>query len=89
MRQCMGPKKVARYRRDTGLPLRAILVRGGTEHRKDLCLEDGSIVHLFSDGEMVMADGISCRADRSFSANEKAEVLQLIIAWNEAKFTAD
>ena len=46
----MGEKKVAKLREQTGLPVIAVLVRGGTEHRKDLCLEDGSVVHLYSDG---------------------------------------
>lgn len=52
MRQCLGPKKVARLRQATGLPVVAVLVRGGTSHVKDLCLEDGSIVCLHRDGTL-------------------------------------
>lgn len=52
MRQQLGPKKVARLRKETGLPIVAVLVRGGTGHRRDLCLEDGSVVCLYRDGTM-------------------------------------
>ncbi len=55
-RQQMGEKKVSRWREQTGLPVIAVLVRGGTNHRKDLCLEDGSVVHMFSDGTMEKSD---------------------------------
>lgn len=27
-----------------------VMVRGNTEHRKDICLEDGSILNLWPDG---------------------------------------
>ena len=43
MRQRLSEKKVAKIRALTGLPVFAVLVRGGTDHRKDLCLEDGRI----------------------------------------------
>ena len=52
MRCRVGPKKVARYRKHTGLPVLTAFVRGGTEHRIDLCLDDGSIMHWFKDGRM-------------------------------------
>lgn len=52
MRQLLGPKKVAKLRRETGLPIVKVMVRGGTDHRRDLCLEDGRIVHLWNDGTM-------------------------------------
>lgn len=55
-RQTLGPKKVDKLRRQTGLPVVAVLVRGGTEHRKDLCLADGSVVHLYSDGTLERSD---------------------------------
>ena len=41
----IGEKKVALYRKKTGLLVVAALVRGGTDHRIDLCLEDGGVVH--------------------------------------------
>ncbi len=40
----------------TGLPIVKVMVRGGTGHRKDLCLKDGSIVHLYPDGTMEKSD---------------------------------
>ena len=46
----MSVKKVAKIRKETGLPIVKIMVRGGTEHRKDLCLEDGTIKCLWPDG---------------------------------------
>ena len=45
MRQRVSEKTVRRYARETGLPVEFALVRGGTDHRIDLCLIDGSIVH--------------------------------------------
>lgn len=45
-RQRMGAKKIAKLRLQTGLPITAVFVRGGTGHRKDLCLEDGSIMFI-------------------------------------------
>jgi hypothetical protein len=44
MRQTVGPKKIARYRRETGLPVVKALVRGDTHHRIDLYLEDGTVM---------------------------------------------
>jgi endonuclease V-like protein UPF0215 family len=49
-RQRLSEKNVAKLRKETGLPVIAVLVRGGTAHRKDLCLEDGSVVRLYADG---------------------------------------
>lgn len=51
MRQLLGEKKTRRLRQQTGLPIAFVKVRGNTEHRKDLYLEDGTIVHLWPDGE--------------------------------------
>ena len=50
MRQLMSHKKVAMLRAKFDLPIVAVLVRGGTNHRKDLCLDDGTIVCLWPDG---------------------------------------
>ena len=52
MRQLMSTKNAAKYAKKLGLPIVKILVRGGTGHRKDLCMEDGSIVCLWPDGTM-------------------------------------
>lgn len=43
-RQWVRAKKVRKYAKATGLPVVRALVRGGTDHRVDLCLEDGSVV---------------------------------------------
>lgn len=55
-RQKLGKKKLAKLRNETGLPIIAVLVRGGTDHRKDLCLEGGKVIHLFNDGTMQESD---------------------------------
>lgn len=52
----MGRKKVLAIRRSTGLPVCGVLVRGGTDHRKDLLLEDGTIAHLYRDGKLELSD---------------------------------
>jgi hypothetical protein len=56
MRQRMSEKNAMKYAKKLGLPIIRILVRGNTDHRKDLCLEDGSILHLFPDGHMEKSD---------------------------------
>lgn len=52
VRQRLGKKKVEKLKQKTGLDIVGVLVRGNTEHRKDLCLRDGTITCLFPDGEM-------------------------------------
>lgn len=52
MRQKLSKKKVEKLKLETGLNVVEVLVRGGTDHRKDLCLSDGSIMHLYKDGTM-------------------------------------
>lgn len=72
MRQLLGTKKVKRLAAETGLPIVKVMVRGGTDHRKDLCLEDGSIVSLYRDG--TMENDPTCRwrvADQTSSALHK------------------
>lgn len=56
MRQRLGRRKVLALRRQTGLPIVAVLVRGGTEHRRDLCFDDGSVVSVFNDGTTEKSD---------------------------------
>lgn len=56
MRQKMSKKNVEKLAKELNLPIEQILVRGGTNHRKDLCLEDGSIICLFQNGELVKTD---------------------------------
>lgn len=50
MRQKLGAKKIAKLKRELGLNIVKVLVRGGTDHRKDLFLPDGSVMYLFKDG---------------------------------------
>lgn len=53
MRNLIGPKKTERYRKLTGLLVVKAMTRGNTDHRIDLCLEDGSIASLYKNGEIV------------------------------------
>lgn len=50
MRCSLGTKKVLQLRARTGLPVVHAQVRGGTDHRIDLLLEGGMVVHLYKDG---------------------------------------
>lgn len=50
MRNRIGAKKVKKLCEKTGLPVVTALTRGGTDHRIDLCLKGGSVVHLYKDG---------------------------------------
>ena len=59
MRQNLGEKKVRKLKGELKLPIVHVLVRGGTDHRRDLCLEDGSIIYLFKDGTMEKAENLS------------------------------
>lgn len=43
-RQRLGAKKVAQLARRLGLPIIGVFVRGGTDHRQDLCLPGGRIL---------------------------------------------
>ena len=56
MRQVMSEKNCAKIRNKTGLPIQWVVVRGGTDHRKDLYLIGGSIKHLWPDGEITDPD---------------------------------
>jgi hypothetical protein len=51
-RQRLGLKKTLRLRQQTGLPVVRVLVRGGTNHSRDLLLSTGHIVMLSRDGSM-------------------------------------
>lgn len=51
-RQLLSHRKVRRLRQQTGLPVVAVQVRGGSGHRRDLCLADGRVILLFQDGSM-------------------------------------
>jgi len=52
MRQLLSDKKVMELKQQTDLPIIAVSVRGGEDHTRHLCLDDGSIVILFKDGTM-------------------------------------
>ena len=52
MRQRMSDKNVARLAAKTGLDLVGVYVRGGTDHRKDLCVRGGGIKCLWPDGTL-------------------------------------
>lgn len=56
MARCrVGQKKIKKYKKQTGLPVLTALVRGGTDHRIDLCLDDGSVMYWYKDGSMEKA----------------------------------
>jgi len=52
MRQTLGKKKIAFYKKKTGLPVVGGMVRGDTDHRVDLLLEDGLVAWLYKNGEI-------------------------------------
>ena len=47
----MSERNVKKLAKKLQLPIKRVLVRGGTSHRKDLWLEDGTILHYWPDGE--------------------------------------
>ena len=52
-RQQLGKRKVLSLREQfPELDIIAALVRGGTDHRIDLCLRDNRVFHLFKDGSL-------------------------------------
>lgn len=52
MRCVIGNKKVKKLCDKTGLPILTAMTRGGTGHRIDLCLSDGSMKELYPDGSI-------------------------------------
>ncbi len=56
VRQHLSKKKVARLAAHTGFDVVYVLVRGGTDHRQDLCLRDGSIIYFWRGSNDVMED---------------------------------
>ena len=52
MRCVIGPKKVRRLAKRTGLPVVRAMTRGGTDHRIDLFLGDGRTMMLWPTGEL-------------------------------------
>lgn len=61
-RQMLAPRKVAALRTATGLPVVAVAVRGNTDHRRDLWLEDGTITYLHRDGTLEPSEHRHSRA---------------------------
>ena len=53
MRQSMNPKNIKKYSKKYSLDIVKIFVRGGTNHRKDLCLSDGTVTCLYPDGSLI------------------------------------
>lgn len=52
MRQALSKKRTTILAAELNLPILSVMVRGNTDHRRDLFLEDGSIVMLYKDGTM-------------------------------------
>jgi len=76
MRQSLNKKNTRRIAQKTGLPVEQVLVRGGTDHRKDLLLNNGVVVHYLKDGSLVISD-ITCGSP---STNDYEEVKKQIEA---------
>lgn len=51
-RQTLNEKKVNKLRLKTGLDIVKVLVRGGTDHRLDLCIKGGEIISMYKDGTL-------------------------------------
>lgn len=51
-RQRLSDKNVRKLAMRLELPITKVLVRGGTDHRKDLFLEDGAILSYWPDGTL-------------------------------------
>jgi len=49
-RQTLNKTKVQKLIKETGLDIEKVMVRGNTNHRKDLCLSDGTISRMYKDG---------------------------------------
>lgn len=45
-----NPKTLAKIASIVGQPIAHAVTRGGTDHRVDACLPDGSILHVYKDG---------------------------------------
>ena len=60
MRQRLSEKNVSRLAGKLGLDIMKVLVRGGTGHRRDLILRDGSMKHLWPDGRIEDSDDGCC-----------------------------
>jgi len=59
-RQRLGEKKTRQLRERLGLPIVVVLVRGGTDHRQDLCLADGTIRYYWPQtGDLLLAENIT------------------------------
>ncbi len=52
MRCNVGPRKIARYRRETGLDIVAADVRGGTHHVIRLWIAGGRFMYWHPDGRL-------------------------------------
>lgn len=49
-RQSLSKKNITRLAKKLGFPIYKVMVRGGTNHRKDLLLYDGSVLPMYKDG---------------------------------------
>ena len=52
--QWMSDKRVAQIKKDTGLPVLAVSVRGGQDHSKTLYLPHGVVAELRKDGGIAL-----------------------------------
>ena len=59
-RQLLGQKKVNKLIKETKLNIVKVMVRGGTNHRLDLCVNGGEVFNLYKTGELIKSDGKWC-----------------------------
>ncbi len=52
MRQVLSQKNTQKLAKKLGIEITKVMVRGGTDHRKDICLPDHTIIRLYNDGSM-------------------------------------
>ena len=69
-RQTLNIKKTLMLREKLKLPIFKVLVRGGTDHRKDLCFIDGTVMHLYRDGT-IEKSSIGCRVPLCLPSPQK------------------
>jgi len=73
MRQVVGEKKVKRYREKTELPICTALVRGDSNHRVDLLLDDGRVMEYYPrTGDLEENQEITWNQER-WDANKRKE----------------
>jgi hypothetical protein len=64
MRCYLGKKKIERLKRKYKLPIVSAMVRGNTDHRIDVLLEDGTELSLYPEKKGGDTNGLQGKEDR-------------------------